>query len=83
MKLDISFWFLNTDLVFIHTGGGMKPRTLSYKMADALLAFMKSGNPNCSSLPEWKEYTPEKGYVMVLNNECELASYPDREARKY
>lgn len=81
--LDISFWFLNTDLMLTHTGGGIKARTLSYKMVDALLSFMKTGNPNCSSLPEWREYTPEKGYVMILNNECELASDPDREARKY
>ena len=43
--LDISFWFLNTDLMVTHSGGGSRPRKLSYKMADALLSFVRTGNP--------------------------------------
>ncbi|MDE7346126.1 MAG: carboxylesterase family protein [Muribaculaceae bacterium] len=80
--LDISFWFLNTDRMVTHTGGGGRPRKLSYKMADSLLAFMKTGNPNCDSLPEWKEYNPEEGSVMILNDECRATNDPDREARE-
>ena len=29
-----------------HTGGGARPRALSDKMSDALLAFMRTGNPD-------------------------------------
>ena len=79
---DISFWFLNTDLMITHTGGGKRPRTLSYKMADALLAFMRTGNPNCKALPAWPEYNPEEGMTMVLNEKCEALPDPDRAARK-
>lgn len=80
--LDISFWLLNTDRMVTHTGGGAKPRALSYQMADALLAFMMTGNPNCASLPEWNKYTPKIGSLMILNDECKSANDPDREARK-
>ncbi len=80
--LDICFWFANTDLMLTHTGGGKRPRSLSEKMSGALLQFMKTGNPNKGGLPEWKAYTSEKGETMILNDQPELKSDPDREARK-
>jgi len=80
--VDICFWFCNTDLMVTHTGGGKIPRTLSGKMADALLQFMKSGNPNGGPLPRWPEYTLEKGETMVLDIHPEVMNDPDREARK-
>ncbi|MDH6358555.1 carboxylesterase family protein [Parabacteroides sp. PF5-9] len=79
--LDICFWFLNTDLMLTHTGGGARPRKLSQKMADALLAFVRTGNPNTSSLPQWPEFTVENGETMILNDVCEVKNDPDREAR--
>lgn len=78
---DISFWFHNTDYMLTHNGGGKRPRALSEKMSDALLAFMRTGNPNCKSLPEWPEYTPENGEVMILNDVCEVKNDPDRACR--
>ncbi len=80
--LDISFWLKNTDVMLTHTGGGSRPRALSDKMADALLSFMRTGNPNCDALPHWPEYTPEEGATMLLNDTCSVAYDPDREARK-
>lgn len=80
--LDICFWLKNTDLMLTHTGGGKRPRDLSIKMTDALLSFMRTGNPNCASLPEWPEYTAEKGATMMLNDEYKVVYDPDREARK-
>ncbi|KAA6329777.1 hypothetical protein EZS27_021449, partial [termite gut metagenome] len=56
-------------------------RKLSDKMSDALLNFMRTGNPNGSALPHWPEYTKENGEVMVLNNESTVQNDPDREAR--
>lgn len=79
---DISFWFLNTDLMLTHTGGGARPRKLATKMSDALLSFMRTGNPNASGLPKWPKYSEKKGPVMVLNDHCEIQNDPDREARK-
>ncbi len=80
--LDISFWLLNTDRMITHTGGGAEPRRLSRKMADALLHFMRTGDPNCKSLPKWPRYTVERGELMLLDTKCRAAEDPDRPARK-
>ncbi|WP_207435929.1 carboxylesterase/lipase family protein [Sabulibacter ruber] len=80
--LDISFWFLNTDRMVTHTGGGARPRNLAKKMAGALLNFMHKGDPNGADLPNWPQYTLEKGETMVLNDECKVEYDPDREARQ-
>ncbi|MFH0758012.1 MAG: carboxylesterase family protein [Bacteroidota bacterium] len=80
--LDICFWYYNTDLMLTHTGGGARPRKLSEKMSDALLQFMKTGDPNCGSLPQWPAYTVENGETMILNDVCEVQNDPDREGRE-
>lgn len=80
--LDICFWFFNTDLMLTHTGGGARPRKLSEKMSDALLSFMRTGDPNCEALPEWPKFTIENGETMILNDVCEVKNDPDREARE-
>ena len=64
-----------------HTGGGARPRRLSDRMSDALLAFMRTGNPNCPALPDWPAYTPERGDVMVLDDGCSVQPDPDRACR--
>ncbi len=79
--LDICFWFANTDRMLTHTGGGKKPRMLANKMSDALLRFMKSGNPNGPGLPNWPKYSTDLGETMVLNDVSEVLNDPDREAR--
>lgn len=79
--IDICFWFQNTDRMFTHTGGGKRPRQLADKMSASLLAFMKSGNTNTGSLPEWPKFTAENGETMVLNDTSEVKNDPDRAAR--
>jgi para-nitrobenzyl esterase len=80
--IDICFWFYNTDLMITHTGGGARPRKLSEKMSNALLEFMRTGNPNGGGLPEWPDFTVENGETMILDDLCEVKNDPDREARK-
>lgn len=79
---DICFWFYNTDLMLTHTGGGSRPRKLSEKMAASLLQFMKTGDPNGSSLGSWPKYSTANGETMVLDDIAEAKNDPDREARK-
>lgn len=79
--LDISFWFLNTDRMITHSGGGSRPRKLSRKMADALLRFARTGDPNGGALPAWPVFTVENGETMILNDVCEVKNDPDREGR--
>lgn len=80
--LDISFWFYNTDLMLTHSGGGKRPRQLSDKMSDALLNFMRNGDPNGGALPQWPAYTVEKGETMILDDVPVVKNDPDREARE-
>jgi para-nitrobenzyl esterase len=80
--VDICFWYYNTDLMLSHTGGGVRPRNLSTKMAGSLLQFMKTGDPNGGGLPVWPKYTSANGEVMILDDVCEVKNDPDREARK-
>ncbi len=79
--IDICFWLHNTDVMLTHTGGGARPRRLSDRMSDALLAFMRTGDPNCKALPAWPPYTPERGEVMVLDDESSVQLDPDRACR--
>ena len=80
--IDICFWFDNTDLMYTHTGGGARPRKLSTKMADSLLKFMRTGNPNGGGLPNWTTYNSETGATMILDDMPAVKNDPDREARK-
>ena len=77
---DICYWFKNTDLMVTHTGGGAEPRGVSDQMSAALLAFMRTGNPNCPEIPNWPAYTPEEAATMIFDVKSEVRNAPDREA---
>ena len=80
--IDICFWFYNTDLMYTHTGGGKRPKSLSHKMAGSFLKFIKTGNPNDGGLPQWAPYSTENGETMILDDICLMQNNPDAEARK-
>ena len=77
---DISYWFKNTDLMVTHTGGGAEPRKVSDQMSAALVAFMRTGNPNCKEIPQWPAYTPEEAPTMIFSLNSKVVNAPDREA---
>ena len=80
--MDIGFWFYNTDVQISHSGGGKRPRSLAARMSDALIQFMKTGNPEGTGMPDWPRYTMANGETMILDDKCEVKNDPDREARK-
>jgi para-nitrobenzyl esterase len=80
--IDICFWFHNTDVMFTHTGGGARPRTLATRMARSLLQFMRTGDPNGGGLPAWPRYTAARGETMVLDDVSTVKNDPDGEARR-
>ncbi|MBN1949925.1 MAG: carboxylesterase family protein, partial [Bacteroidales bacterium] len=80
--MDIGFWYYNTDVQISHTGGGARPRKLAARMSEALVQFMRTGDPNCAYLPQWPKYTNANGETMILDDTCEVKNDPDREARK-
>lgn len=77
---DICYWFRNTDLMVTHTGGGKEPRGVSDQMSAALLAFMRTGDPNCRQLPAWPAYNTEDGATMIFGVKSVVRNAPDREA---
>ena len=77
---DISYWFKNTDLMVTHTGGGAEPRGVSDQMSAALLAFMRTGDPNCAEIPQWPAYSPEDAPTMIFSVKSEVKNAPDRVA---
>ena len=79
---DICFWFYNTDLMLSHTGGGLRPKKLSDKMAGSLLKFMWTGNPNGGGLPNWSKYSSLNGETMILDDVPVLKNNPDGPARQ-
>jgi para-nitrobenzyl esterase len=79
--IDICFWYHNTDVMVTHTGGGPRPRKLSTQMANHLIQFMKTGDPNKNGLARWPKYTAERGETMILNDVSEAKGDPDRDAR--
>ena len=60
-------------------GGGAKPRGVSDQMSEALLAFMRIGNPNCKAIPQWPAYNPEEAATMVFDVKSHVLNAPDRE----
>ena len=80
---DICYWFKNTDLMVTHTGGGPEPRKVSDQMSSALLAFMRTGDPNCKAIPQWPAYTPEEAPTMIFSQKSEVRNAPDRAALSF
>ena len=74
--------FVGDDIAVTQTqyGGGSEPRGVSDQMSEALLAFMRTGNPNCKAIPEWPAYNPEDAATMVFDVKSKVLNHPDREA---
>jgi para-nitrobenzyl esterase len=79
---ELAFVFDNTDRCAAMTGGTTEARALAAKVADAWIAFARSGNPSHAGLPAWPAFQPDTGPVMVFDNACRVANDPDREARR-
>jgi para-nitrobenzyl esterase len=79
---DIPFTFCNTDRCANMTGGGEDARALSRKMADAVIQFARTGNPNHPGIPHWAPFSPKTVPTMIFDNNVELALDPDGKERK-
>ena len=71
-ELEIPLVFLNSDDTAQFTGGTAEARALGMKMADAWLAFARTGNPNTKALPNWTPVTPKNQTSMVFDNQCRV-----------
>lgn len=76
---EIPFVFANAEICANMTGGGPRAKALEARVADAWLAFARSGNPNHRGLPEWRPYTAAAQPTMLLDDTCRLAERIDSE----
>ena len=78
---ELAFCFDNIDRCLNHTGGGDEAGALAGKMADAWIAFARTGDPNHSGLPQWAPVKPGALPTMIFDNDCVVRDDPDREER--
>ena len=76
------FVFANTDRCAAMTGGGADARTLAGKIADAWIAFARTGKPGHAGLPAWPAFSPASGQTMVFDSTSVVKNNPDREERE-
>lgn len=83
-SLDLPFVFDNADKMEYIVG----PETDSTSamedvMANSWISFARNGNPNNSSIPEWKPYDLENRYTMMLDDPPHLESDPHKGEREF
>jgi len=74
--LDIPLVFGNLDAPGVITGSGPEAVAMSERLADAFIAFARTGNPNTSSLPNWPAYDLTQRQTMVFDNVSRLENDP-------
>ena len=81
--LDIAFVFDNVARSLSYTG----PETAQTKrmadlMADAWIAFARTGNPNTAALPQWPAYNVQQRATMIFDVDPEVVNDPDSAERE-
>ena len=81
--LDIAFVFDNVARSLSYTG----PETAQTKrmadlMADAWIAFARTGNPNTAALPQWPTYNVQQRATMIFDVDPEVVNDPDSAERE-
>lgn len=79
--LDIPLVFDNVAAPGSHTGTGPEARRLAGRMADAFIAFARTGDPNCPSIPAWPKYELDRRLTMLFDTDTRVAGDPRREER--
>ena len=75
---EIPYVFANAERCASMTGGGPKAQALSGAMADAWIAFARTGDPNHSDMPRWEPVEGEAEPSMIFDDTIRLAIAPDR-----
>ncbi|OYY89920.1 MAG: carboxylesterase [Sphingomonas sp. 28-66-16] len=76
---EIPFVFANAERCDHMTGGGPRAAALEASIADAWIAFARTGNPNHAGLPVWRPYEATTQATMLFDDRCRLVLGIDRE----
>lgn len=75
---EMAYAFDNVDRCLNATGGTAEARALSARMADAWIAFARTGNPNHKGLPHWPAVSAGATPNMLFDAVCTVKDDPDR-----
>lgn len=70
---ELAYVFDNVDRCLNATGGGEVARELAGRMADAWIAFARTGNPNHQGLPHWPTAEGTETRRMLFDATCTVA----------
>lgn len=68
-----AFW---EDYLFTFVKRTPETETLSEKVMEAWISFVKTGNPNHAKIPNWPSYDEKKRSTMVFDNNIEVWDDP-------
>lgn len=80
--MDLPFLFDNLPLAAAMVGGSLVARQLAGEMADSLITFAATGDPNNSAIPKWSRFDLTGRATMCWNIVSEVKSDPRGEERK-
>jgi para-nitrobenzyl esterase len=78
---ELAYCFDNVDRCLNSTGGAAEARALAGKVADAWIAFAKTGDPNHKGLPRWPAVGGGKIPNMLFDAKCRVVDDPDAKER--
>jgi len=78
---ELAYCFDNVDRCLNATTGSPEARALAGRMADAWLAFAKTGDPNHRALPHWPPVSGGATPNMLFDAVCRVAEDPDAKER--
>lgn len=62
-------------------GNTVEARRLAEVVGSAIVAFARTGDPNCERLPHWPAYDSANRATMIFDAECRVENDPTRELR--
>ena len=74
--LDMQLVFGNLDAPGVITGSAPDAVALHERLADAFIAFARTGDPNCPAIPKWEPYTLPRRQTLVFDNTTRMQDDP-------
>ena len=80
---DMPFAFGNLDAAGARRliGSGPGESEVADAMVSALIAYVRSGDPNHAGIPEWPPYRPEARATLVFDTKCDVVLDPHPNVR--
>ena len=80
--IDIPLVFRNTAVPYVYMKDTPAARAMADILADAFIAFARTGSPQTAALPEWTPYSLANRETMIMDMTPRLENDPRGEERK-